>query len=273
MVTPKMIINNLFQDPTMTYSSAFWKDPRESLEQAQVNKLRKMIERVQLTKDDHLLEIGSGWGSLAIEAVKTTGCRVTTVTLSTEQKALAEERIKALGLEDRIEVLLIDYRDLKGQYDKIISIEMLEAVGHEFLPTYFESCYRLLRPGGRMAFQVITTQNKNYEVYRRGCDFIQKYIFPGSLCPSVNAVLDAIEKSSKFVVAETENIGYHYARTLKEWRDNFLANKKNLLNLGYDDVFIRKWDYYFSYCEAGFGAEYLGDYQIVLTTPKYLQEL
>jgi cyclopropane-fatty-acyl-phospholipid synthase len=140
------------------------------------------------------------------------------------------------------------------------------------MPTYFESCYNLLKPGGKMAFQVITTPNKNYEIYRRGCDFIQKYIFPGSLCPSINAVLDAVEKKSKFAVLETENIGYHYARTLKEWRVNFLANKQQLLDLGFDEVFIRKWVYYFSYCEAGFGTEYLGDYQVVLSTPRYLLE-
>jgi len=198
----------LFLDPTMTYSCAIFLDSNETLENAQINKLRAMINKADLKKEDHLLEIGSGWGSLAIEAASSIGCKVTTITLSIEQKELAEERIKKRKLQHLIDVQLIDYRDLKGKYDKIISVEMLEAVGHNFLPTYFESCYNLLKPGGKMVFQVITTPNKTYEEYRRGCDFIQKYIFPGSLCPSIGAVLDAIEANSKFVVQQIDNIGW-----------------------------------------------------------------
>jgi len=165
---------------------------------------------------------------------------------------------------------LEDYRNIRGKFDKIISVEMLEAVGHEYLSTYFECCYNLLNPGGKMVFQVITMPNKNYAAYLNGCDFIQKHIFPGGFCPCPNAMLSAIEEKSSFVVEQMDNIGYHYARTLREWCQRFLANKDKLLELGCDEEFIRKWEYYFCYCEAGFEMQYLGLYQISLTTPKYL---
>jgi len=260
----------IFLDPTMTYSSAVFKHDKENLEQGQLNKIRAIISKAGIQKDDHVLEIGSGWGALAIEAVKSTGCRVTTVTLSSQQKEYVDDLVLQLGLQDQIDCQLIDYRDLNGKFDRIVSVEMLEAVGHDYLPTYFEAAYNLLKPGGKMCFQVITTPNKSYDEYRKGCDFIQKHIFPGSICPSVNAILSAIEEKTNFFVEHMENIGYNYSRTLREWRNNFLMNRHKLLNLGYDIDFIRKWEYYFCYCEAGFEMQYLGDYQIVLSNPKYI---
>jgi len=260
----------LFLDPSMTYSCGIFNSEKESLEEAQMNKIREIIRKADIQKSDHVLEIGSGWGALSIEAVKLTGCRVTTLTLSSQQKEYVDDLIQKLGLDDRIEVKLMDYRDLNGKFDKIVSVEMLEAVGHEFLPIYFESAWNLLNPGGKMVFQVITTPNKSYEDYRRGCDFIQKHIFPGSICPSVNAMLSAIEEKTNFVVEEMQNIGYHYSRTLREWRNNFMMNRHKLLSLGYDMDFLRKWEYYFCYCEAGFEMQYLGNYQIVLSYPKYM---
>lgn len=260
---------SLFLDSTMTYSCAYWNSPEETLEQAQINKLRRIITKAEIKSTDHVLEIGSGWGSFALEAVKLTGCRITTITLSSQQKELTEERIRQEGFEDRIEVKLIDYRDIQGQYDKIVSIEMLEAVGHENLPTYFGSCYKLLKPNGKMVFQVITMRNINYDTYRKECDFIQKHIFPGGICPSVNTILDAIEKSSKFTVKNMENIGIHYARTLRSWREAFLRHKSDILAMGFSESFIRKWEYYFSYCEAGFSTYYLGLYQIELVSTTF----
>jgi len=186
-----------FLDPTMTYSSAVFKHDKENLEQGQLNKIRAIIAKAGIQKDDHVLEIGSGWGALAIEAVKSTGCRVTTVTLSSQQKEYVDDLVLQLGLQDQIDCQLIDYRDLNGKFDRIVSVEMLEAVGHDYLPTYFEAAYNLLKPGGKMCFQVITTPNKSYDEYRKGCDFIQKHIFPGSICPSVNAILSAIEEKNK----------------------------------------------------------------------------
>lgn len=263
----------LFLDPTMMYSCAYWKHPSETLQQAQINKLHEIIKKADIQKGDHVLEIGSGWGAMAMEAVKMTGCKVTTITLSQEQKALAEERIREAGLQDSIEVVLRDYRHMKGQFDRIISIEMLEAVGLEYMPGYFEICSKLLKPGGKMVFQVITYPNKGFENYAKGCDFIQKHIFPGGICPSVNAVLDAVEAKSDLKVELMHNIGYDYARTLKEWRYRFMKSKQAILNLGYDEEFIRKWEYYFCYCEAGFEMEFLGDYQIVLAHPRYKSEV
>jgi cyclopropane-fatty-acyl-phospholipid synthase len=263
---------SLFLDNSMTYSCAVFTRPDESLEDAQYNKLRMILKKADVQPSDHVLEIGSGWGSMAILAATTIGCKVTTITLSSQQKQLVENKIRSRGLEDLIDVQLIDYRNVTGQFDKIISVEMLEAVGLEYIPVYFERCFKLLKPGGRMVFQVITVPNKNYESYKRSCDFMKKYIFPGGMLASINVIVDCIEQSSPFIVEDMQNIGYHYARTLREWRQTFLKNRHAIAKLGFEESFLRKWEYYFAYCEAGFDAEYLSDYQVTLTYPRYLLE-
>lgn len=264
-----------FLDPSMTYSCAVFDHPDQGLEEAQANKRRMLIRKARLGPNDHLLEIGCGWGALAIDAVRQTGCRVTGITLSDDQLRIARERVRAAGLEDRIDLRLCDYRTLEGQFDRIISVEMLEAVGHENLGDFFASCDRLLAPNGFVVLQVITTPDDNYEVYRRHCDWIQKVIFPGSLCPAFSALTAAMARRSRFVVEHVENIGVHYAETLRRWRDAFNASWPVLANEGYDDRFRRTWEYYFCYCEAGFATRTLGDLQIVLTRPnnKLLEDL
>jgi cyclopropane-fatty-acyl-phospholipid synthase len=254
-----------FLDPTMTYSCAVYPSGTESLEQAQRLKNQAMIDKACLRPTDHVLEIGSGWGGLAIMAARQTGCRVTTVTLSDEQKSHVEARVAAEGLRDRIDVRLADYRQIDGRFDRIVSVEMLEAVGHENLPAYFAACDRLLRPGGRAAIQVITIRDDYYDAYRKGCDFIQRYIFPGGHLPCWNALSTAIARSPALAVDNVENIGHHYSRTLKEWSAALDTNAARVRQLGFDRSFLRKWHYYFSYCEAGFRTRLLGTLQLVLT--------
>jgi len=213
------------------------------------------------------LEIGTGWGGFAIEAVRQTGCRVTTVTLSREQKKLAEERIREAGLSDRIRVRLCDYREIRGQFDRIVSIEMLEAVGHEYHGTFFSAIDRLLSPTGLAILQVITMPDHRYREYIRSGDWIQKHIFPGCAVPSLTALSDAMSVSSGLFVERLDNIGPHYARTLKIWREHFLEAKDRILALGYSEKFVRSWEYYFSYCEAGFARRVLNNLHVVLTRP------
>lgn len=226
-----------FLSPDMTYSCPIWrplsdeKGGEEALEDAQMRKLDRFIDNAKLKSTDHVLEIGTGWGSFAIRAVQRTGCRVTSLTLSREQKALAEDRIAKAGFTDNIEVLLCDYRALpmprEGPYDKIVSIEMLEAVGREFLPLYFECIHKLLKPeGGIAVFQCITMPENRYEAYSKGEDFIRKYIFPGGHLPTVTQLVESINKGSggELVVDAVENIGPHYAKTLRIWKDNFLTH-------------------------------------------------
>lgn len=278
-----------FLSPDMTYSCPIWLPKSspfsadETLEEAQMRKLDRFINNAHIKAGDHVLEIGTGWGSLAIRAVQTTGCRVTSLTLSTEQKELAEERIREAGLEDRIEVLLCDYRALpppqneRGAYDKIISIEMLEAVGKEFLVTYFECVNRLLKKDGGIAvFQCITMPETRYDAYAASDDFIRRYIFPGGHLPTVSQLVASINAGSRktLIVDNIENIGPHYAKTLRLWREDFMKNfdesirpallrdsEKRGQIMGKKDVetFRRKWEYYFTYCEAGFRAKTLGD--------------
>ncbi|TVY65611.1 Tuberculostearic acid methyltransferase UfaA1 [Lachnellula suecica] len=270
-----------FLSDDMTYSCPIWKprssadETEETLEAAQMTKLNRFIDGAYIKPTDHVLEIGTGWGSFAIEAVRKTGCRVTSLTLSIEQKALAEKRIAAAGFTERIEVKLMDYRALpipKVPYDKIISIEMLEAVGREYLETYFGCIHRLLKKDGIAVFQCITMPEGRYEAYAKGEDFIRKYIFPGGHLPSITQLVDNITKASEgtLVVERVENIGGHYAKTLRLWREKFLANFESRIKpaLMLDhaemgkkeiEVFRRKWDYYYSYCEAGFATKTLGD--------------
>ena len=257
-----------FLDPSMTYSCGYYATPHDDLATCQKNKIQRIIDKARITKADHVLEIGCGWGSFAITAAKQTGCRVTGLTLSQEQQKLARERAEAEGVSHLVDFQLKDYRDVREKYDKIVSIEMLEAVGHRHLGDFFATCDRVLHQHGLAVLQVITFPDYKYGLYRRGCDWIQKYIFPGGLCPSMTAMSEAISKRSKFVVEDIENIGVHYARTLAEWRVKFDGSHKKLKLMGFDDNFNRIWHYYLSYCEAGFATRFLGTMQIVLTRTK-----
>jgi cyclopropane-fatty-acyl-phospholipid synthase len=257
-----------FLDETLMYSSATFEHATQSLHDAQLARLDRICRKLELGPDDHLLEIGTGWGGLAIHAASRYGCRVTTTTISREQHAEATERVHAAGLEGRIEVLCEDYRDLTGTYDKLVSIEMIEAIGHEYHDTYFARCAQLLEPEGAMLLQAITIADQRYERARRSVDFIQRYIFPGSCIPSVAALSDSIARASDLRVFDLEDIGPHYATTLAHWRQNFRANLPHIRALGYDDTFIRMWEYYLCYCEGGFAERVLGDVMMLLVKPR-----
>jgi len=258
----------LFLDSSMTYSSARFQRDEESLHSAQLNKLRSLIWKAGIKPEHHVLEIGSGWGSFAIEAVMQTGCRVTTVTISEEQYRLATERVKGAGLQERITVKLCDYRRITGTYDRIVSIEMLEAVGHRYLASFFKQCDRLLAPDGLLALQVITIPEFRYDAYRRGCDWIQKHIFPGGHLPSLQAMSAAMQRGgTEFYVEHLENIALDYARTLRIWREQFVARRRDVEALGFDAEFVRKWIYYLAYCEAAFATRTLNTLQLVISRP------
>ena len=257
-----------FLDPSMTYSCALFETGEETLEEAQEKKLRRIAEKARIRPGDHVLEIGCGWGSFALLAAREYGARVTGVTLSTEQAARARERVAREGLSDRVEIRLVDYRDLPAEgrtYDRVVSIEMLEAVGEEFLPGYFEVVDRLLGPEGLAVIQSITVPDDRYARYRRRPDFIQKYVFPGSHCPSVGAIVSAVSARSRLLVHHLEDVRTHYAETLRRWREAFLANRPRVRQLGYDERFTRLWDFYLAYCEGGFAERHIGDVQVVLT--------
>ena len=256
-----------FLDPSMTYSSALFSDDHETLEQAQGNKIRTMIEKAQISRSDHVLEIGCGWGSFAIEAVRQTGCRVTGITLSHGQLKLAQERVREAGLENQIDLKICDYRHIEGQYDKIVSIEMLEAVGHAGLKTFFAACDKALRPGGKAVVQVITIPDRKYNAYRFSSDWIRKHIFPGGHLPSVGALAKAMAADSTLHIDRLDNYAKDYARTLDCWRQTLLHKRQQILELGYDENFLRKWDYYFAYCQAGFNARIIDLAQLVLQKP------
>ena len=255
-----------FLDESMTYSSAIFSHAGESLESAQRRKVRRMLEKAMLEANDRVLEIGSGWGTLAIEAARK-GCKVTSITLSREQLALARERAVKEGVESKVSFELCDYRDMQGKYDKIVSVEMLEAVGHRHLGTFFKSCDRLLAPDGLVVLQVITFPDYQYHDYLKRCDWIQKHIFPGSHLPALSALLESVRDNSELIVESIENIGPHYALTLAEWRIRFAAQRERLEALGYDQEFQRMWEFYLASCEAEFGSRWLNVLQIVLTRP------
>ncbi len=216
---------------------------------------------------ESVLEIGCGWGHFAIRAAQTRGCKVTGLTLSEEQYTLARERVKAAGLEGQIEILLQDYRTLPGTFDKIVSIEMLEAVGHRHLGTFFKRCDELLNQDGVLAIQVITIPDQRYETYRKKCDWIRKHIFPGGHLPSLTSLCTSMTSASQFIVEEIDNIGVHYARTLDDWKHRFMEHPENKEALAKRTTFHRKWVYYFCYCQAGFESRTLQDFQLVLTRP------
>lgn len=241
-----------FLDPEMMYSSAIYPDENSTLEQAQLHKLDTICQRLSLTENDHLLEIGTGWGGLAIFAAKNYGCKVTTTTISDAQFAYAEKRVKALGLQDKITLLKKDYRELTGTFDKVVSIEMIEAVGYEFLPSFFKQCNDRLKKGGKLLIQSITIADQRFEYYKNNVDFIQRYIFPGGFLPSVNVLNSHLTDHSEMVVEQIDDIGLDYAKTLAHWREKFTASWPELQTLGYDDTFKRLWLYYFAYCEGAF---------------------
>ncbi|XP_073046275.1 uncharacterized protein [Primulina eburnea] len=260
---------SLFLDETMTYSCAIFKTQCEDLKIAQLRKISLLIEKAKISKEHHILEIGSGWGSVAIEAVKQTGCKYTGITLSEQQLQHAELKVKEAGLQDHIKFLLCDYRQLPdtNKYDRIISCEMLEAVGHEFMEDYFKSCESVLAENGLFVLQFISIPDERYDEYRRSSDFIKEYIFPGGCLPSLSRVTSAMAAASRFCVEHLEDIGIHYYQTLRCWRENFLDNQSQILALGFDEKFIRTWEYYFDYCAAGFKTCTLGNYQIVFSRP------
>jgi cyclopropane-fatty-acyl-phospholipid synthase len=247
-------------DETLAYSAAIY--PAPSLGEAQRSKLERLCKQLQLSPRDHLLEIGCGWGGMAIHAARSRGCKVTAITVSREQHALASARVAEAGLADRVTVEYRDYRDLSGTYDKIVSIEMLEAVGYEFLPDYFARCARALAPGGRLALQTITMPEDRFDAYRRSVDWMQTYVFPGTLIPSLGAICAA---APMFELADVHDIGPSYAPTLAAWRERFVAALPAVRALGFDEPFIRTWLLYLAFSEAAFAERTLGDHQLMLT--------
>lgn len=254
-----------FLDPNMLYSAAIYDDENTTLAQAQIAKMDRLCRKLHLTQQDHLLEIGTGWGALAIYAAREYGCRVTTTTISEAQYQWAKERIQAEGLEHRITLLRDDYRDLTGQYDKIVSVEMIEAVGQEYLTTYLQKCQSLLKPNGMMAIQAITIADQRYDKYSQGVDFIQKHIFPGGFLPSITAVANELTRHTDFVVRDIRDIGLDYAKTLADWHHMFNQQVTTLKQQGFDERFIRMWRYYLCYCEGGFLERTISTIQLVAT--------
>ncbi len=257
----------LFLDPAMMYSSAVFPRPGASLEEASTFKLDLICRKLDLKADDHLLEIGTGWGGLALHAARSSGCRVTTTTISRNQFEFARERVRQAGLGDRITILPDDYRDLTGTYDKLVSIEMIEAVGHEYLDTFFRVCSERLKPTGRMLLQSITIADRNYEQARNSVDFIQKYIFPGGALPSCGAILTSVGRSADLQLTHLHDIGLDYARTLQIWRERFMQRLPAVRRLGYPDEFIRMWEWYLAYCEGGFLERAISAVQVVFDKP------
>lgn len=256
-----------FLDKTMTYSSGYFLNENVGLEDSQYAKYDRLAKQLKVKSTDHVLEIGSGWGGNAIFLAKNYGCKVTSVTISKEQQKLAIDRVKEQGLEDKVSIIIQDYRKIEGTFDKIVSIEMLEAVGHQYLETYFEKCQELLKPNGIFAFQVITSPDSRYDKLRNGVDWIQKHIFPGSLLPSVAAINNAINNTGDLTMVDLKDMGLDYAKTLHLWFLEFNKNLDKVKSLGFDESFIRKWNYYFNYCEAAFVMRNINVMQLVYTRP------
>jgi len=259
---------DLMLDSRMMYSSAIYRNEHNTLEKAAVYKLDHICQKLQLTKSDHLLEIGTGWGGMAIHAAKYYGCHVTTTTISEEQYKYVQNKIKEENLDDKITLLFLDYRKLTGQYDKLVSIEMIEAVGLNNLALYFKKCSSLLKHQGLMCLQAITIADQRYEQAKKNVDFIQKYIFPGGGLPSISAMSNAISSETDMQIYNLEDIGLHYAQTLRDWRERFFHNETLIKKLGYNDTFIRLWEFYLCYCEAGFMERSISTVQLTLTKPE-----
>lgn len=260
---------SLFLDPSMMYSSAVFPTASSDLASASQHKLRLICEDLELKADDHLIEIGTGWGGMAIFAAEHYGCRVTTTTISREQYDYTVEAVAKKGLDHQITVLFDDYRDLKGQFDKLVSIEMIEAVGHQFYDTYFQKISHLLKPHGKAVIQAITITEQRYEQARDSVDFIKRYIFPGGCLPSLTVISDALARVTDMQMSHLRDIGRDYADTLKVWHDCFLDKLDEVKAMGFDERFIRMWRYYLSYCEGGFRERIIGTYQITMTKPGY----
>ena len=255
----------LFLDPSLMYSCAYFGTQADSLEAAQFQKLDRICQKLRLGPEDHVLEIGTGWGGFAEHAVRHYGCRVTTTTISRRQYEYAQGRFASMAQGDRIELLQEDYRNLRGQYDKIVSIEMFEAVGHSYYDDFFRACDRLLRPDGSMLMQTITINEQAFQSYRRRTDWIQKYIFPGAELASVSEILRSLARATSLSLYHAEDIGTHYARTLAAWRKRFHNRLQEVRALGFDERFMRMWDYYLAYCEGAFLERHIGVSQLLLT--------
>jgi len=256
----------LFLDDTMMYSSAIFENEKSTLYEAQQRKLKTICEKLQLTEDDHLLEIGTGWGAMAIYAAEHYGCKVTTTTISKEQYALAKERIRQKNLDHKIDLLLMDYRDLTGTFSKVVSIEMVEAVGHEYLEEYFKTCSDLTAEDGLFLMQVITIPDQRYDSARKEIDFIKRYIFPGSCIPSVEKITKSIRNKTDYRLVDIDEYASHYAHTLKLWHENLMEHEDKVREKFSQD-FIRMWQFYFSYCEGGFTERVIGLSQMLFAKP------
>ncbi len=257
----------LILDDTMAYSSGIFLSPTSTLRDASLEKMDRLCRKLDLRPSDHLLEIGTGWGGLAIHAATQFGCRVTTTTISQQQFEVAQQRIDEAGLSDRVTLLLQDYRDLTGQFDKLVSVEMIEAVGHQYYDTYFRKCSELLKPDGTFVLQGIVMPDRRYAQYLKSVDFIQKYVFPGGCLPSMSAMLESTARATDLRFVHAEDFGTHYAQTLREWRQRFHARLDDVRTLGFPDRFIRMWNYYLSYCEAAFDERFTGVVQIQFDKP------
>lgn len=257
---------SIFLDPTMTYSCGFFTHPEASMEEASIAKLDRVCQKLELKPGDRVVEIGTGWGSFALHAAQHYGCHVTTTTISEAQHAVAAQRVADAGLGERITLLKQDYRTLNGTYDKLVSIEMIEAVGAAFMDEYFATCSRLLRPDGQALLQAIIMPEQRFAAYLRSVDYIQHYVFPGSALTSIGAMAGSVGRTTDFNFCHVEDLSAHYARTLQLWRARFLARLDDVRALGgYDERFIRLWDYYLAYCEAGFAERCTGVVQVLLT--------
>ena len=259
----------LFLDPTMMYSSALFSDKSASLEVASETKLDELCQQLELKSDDHLLEIGTGWGGMAIHAAKNFGCRVTTTTISQEQYDFASARVREEGLEGQITLLCEDYRNLTGEYDKLVSVEMIEAVGHDFYQNYFRMCSGLLKPNGKMVIQAITMADQRYKEARDSVDFIKRYIFPGGCLPSVAVMAQHIARDTDMQIVHLRDITNDYAETLAHWRQRFLANLEAVRGMGFSEEFVRMWDFYLCYCEGGFRERVISTVQLAFAKPDY----
>ena len=257
----------LWLDPSMMYSCAYFDTPDTSLDVAATAKLDRICRKLSLDEQDSVLEIGTGWGGFAIHAAKHYGCRVTTTTISQQQHDFAKQAISDAGLEDRITLLFRDYRDLEGSFDKLVSIEMIEAVGHEYHDTYFKKCCDLLKPDGQMLLQAITIADQRYDQYKTSVDFIKRYIFPGGCLTSVTDMSRTLTRHTDMRVIHLEDIGPHYARTLRHWHERFLARIDEIRKLGYSAAFIRMWQFYLAYCESAFVERAIGDVQMLIMRP------
>ena len=264
--------NDLFSrmlDPTMSYSCALFEHEGMTLEQASLAKLERICEQLQIRPEDHVLEIGTGWGGFAVYAASTRGCRVTTTTISAEQHSYAVDRVRAAGVEDRVTVLRSDYRDLRGRYDKLVSVEMIEAVGWQHIGTFFARCSRLLHSHGAMLLQAITIDDRAYEVEKASKSFIKDYIFPGGCLPSMEVITRNVARRTDLQTVGLLDITSSYVTTLRRWRENFSANRDELAAIGYDEPFRRLWTLYLAYCEAGFAERRICDVQLLLAKPQW----